>query len=299
MPDPTAPFVKPLGFGCSGAWGMPWFPEEKAVALVRRALDLGIERFDTATFYCNGEAEKRLGRALREHGMTHLAHVSGKVGTRLDRRGRPVKDFSDRAIEDDVRTSLDRLGKDAMDVVYLHGPDEHQTLSSLPLLVDLKSRGVIRAIGLCGDIASLRIAAARVEIDFLMCPFNFLRRRNADAMKAARASGTRVVAIAPLAQGLYRKDFLVPRTLPDLWHLARAMVKNRGELSAARRAQWLHDIDGWSASDLALAYTLAQDFVDEAVTTTTKPAHLDANVAAARRPLPADLFARMDAEAPA
>ncbi len=298
----TPPFAlpdTPIGYGCSGVWGERYFSERKAIRLVEQAVARGVRLFDSATFYCNGEAERRLGRALQAVGEPGVL-VSGKVGTRLDNAGRHYKDFSETAIREDVSRSLSRLKRDALDILYLHGPDEHTLSPSLEILTRLKTEGLIRAIGVCGASGPLETAANQDALDALMCPYNVLNHAHVPAMRKAAARGAYVFAIAPIAQGLFRRTLFVPRTPADIWYLARALLYKRADLHRAQQVRKLLQSEtDWQAAEVALAYALTPPFVNMALIATTRPAHLDQNVAAAGRKLPAPLIARLDAFATA
>ncbi|MCI5045809.1 MAG: aldo/keto reductase [Aquisalinus sp.] len=288
--------VSRLGFGCSGPWGMRWFDEASAIELIRTAINQGISHFDTGSFYCDGEAERRLGLALNALGSHEkkAITVSSKTGTRKNTRGKLVKDFSEKNMRQDVETSLLKIGVPYLDILYLHGPDDASLHKALPVLTDLKQQGVIKKIGVCGEGRGLEVATNVPEVDVLMGSFNILTRHHLETFCHAKQKGKEVVAIAPLAQGLYRKGFLRPRSLADIWYIARAVVKNRSELHRARSVKWLHEVEGWTASQLALRFVLDQPFIDTAMTTTTRPEHLLLNTAAADRCLPEGLSAKLD-----
>lgn len=280
---------------------MSWFSEERAIALIQQAIDLNVRDFDTGNFYCDGNAERRLGLALRRCTMEERAQlrVSSKTGTQMapsrnPGRRRLIKDFSADTIRRDVETSLERLGIDTLDVLYLHGPNEHELFSSLPILQKLHQEKTIRAIGVCGAGDNLALAASLPEVQAVMGVYNLFHREHGQTFMHAKQAGKKVVAIAPLAQGLYRKALFRPTSLADLWYLARALVKNRAELTQARRADWLHKQAGYKATDLALGFVMASQSIDVAITTTTKPAHLTASIKAADTPLSADLLAKME-----
>lgn len=276
-----------LAYGCSGIWGMRYFSEKKAVALAARACELGVTLFDTGAFYCGGEAERRLGAALKQIGEADIL-ISTKTGTRRDVRGRLYKDFSAGGIRRDVETSLKRLARDALDILHLHGPNKQQFVSSVDTLVRLKEEGKIRAIGLCSDGPTLAETAAQRPLDVVMTRYNVLSRAHGPILKQAKAQGMGVLAIAPLAQGLYRNRFFAPRSTSDFWYLARAMARNRRELARARAADALHQIEGWSAPQAALAFTLRNPDIDSAVMATTRAEHLASNIQVVGRPLPED-----------
>lgn len=280
-----------LGFGASGAWAQPWFPESEAVERIREALDLGIRSFDTAPFYAGGEAERRLGAAL---GRTE-AFVSTKTGTRYRGLRPAMKDFSADGIRRDVETSLRHLGRERLDLLYLHGPSERQIDEAFPTLQRLVEQGKVAAWGVCGAGAPLEHGMA-AGASAVMGVYNILHRQHAGVFRRAKAAGLLVVAIAPLAQALYRRDFLLPRSMADAWHLARGVVRNRRELLRARALRPVLESEfGWTPAQIALAFTLANPDVDVAFTTTTKRAHLAESAKGASLTLPDALFAKLAA----
>ncbi|MCI5046640.1 MAG: aldo/keto reductase [Aquisalinus sp.] len=289
--------ISRLGFGCSGPWGMRWFDENRAINLIRTAISSGITQFDTGSFYCDGEAERRLGLALSdlEANEKEALTISSKTGTRKNTRGKLVKDFSEGTMRHDLETSLQRIGVSRLDILYLHGPDDDSLQKALPVLVGFKQQGLIGNIGVCGEGRGLEVATNTPEVDVIMGTFNILTRHHQETFRKAKQQGKKVVSIAPLAQGLYRRGFLQPRSLPDLWYLARAIVKNRTELRRARSLKWLHEVEGWKASQLALRFVLDQADIDTAMMTTTRPEHLTLNIAATERNLPEMLSAKLAA----
>ena len=287
-----------LGLGISGPLGASWFSETKAMALIERALALGITAFDTSPLY--GLAEERLGRALAPLNAAERAGLclSTKVGNYLGTDGKRRRDFSAGTIRRLVDQSLTRLGVDAVDVVYLHGPDEHELLSSLPILFDLKAQGLIRQTGVCSEGSHLGRAIAQDGVDAVMGSYNLFDRRHETMLETARESGLHVTGIAPLGQGLYRPGFLLPRSPADLWYIARAMVKNRRQFALARQLSWMNHVNGWTGAELALTFALTGP-LDRAMMTTTRITHLEANVAAARRVPPAHIMAKLSGAADA
>ncbi|WOI52277.1 aldo/keto reductase [Parvularcula sp. LCG005] len=292
-----------LGFGASGPWGSSWFSEKKAAALIATALDVGIRHFDTAGFYAGGLAEERLGRTLRDA----LAHaglrqedvtISTKIGKRIDGQNRTVRDFSSSAIEDSLALSRRRLGTDTLDIVYMHGPNKHELSSSIPLLLDQKSQGRIKAIGVCSDGLPLRDAALTDGVDVIMGRYNVLSTEHEDIFSAARQGNKSITAIAPLAQGLWQKSLFFPRTLQDVWYLARAILRNRDDLRESRDAKWLSDLEGWSPVDLAFAFVRLNSAIDTVVTTTTRPHHLRQSAQAFARAIPPEVEAYLRERVP-
>ena len=288
-----------LGFGASGPWAMPWFSEAKAARVLGAAFGSGVRDVDTGPSYAGGNAEPRLGRLLGASAPGGLRRVpdrlrvSTKVGTKVGEDGRLIKDFRPEAIERQAAASLAALGLTTLDILYLHGPDEHSLTSALPTLNKLKQNGMVRAIGVVADDVHVSHASAVPAVDWIMSPFNVLTQHNGAALRAARAGGKKVAVVAPLAQGLWRRDVLLPRTPSGAWYAARALFKNRDTLRAARRAAWLRDVPGWSPAALCLAFVREAVAPDLILTTTTNPAHVAEAAEAARRPVPPDLAARL------
>lgn len=281
-----------LGFGCAGAWAKPWFPEREARAVLFAALEAGLRHVDTAGFYADGEGERRLARALKEFGEP--VFVSTKTGTRYRRIGAPVKDFSEAAIRADVEASLARLGRERLDLLYLHGPNDEELSRAAETLLILKKEGKIALGGVCGEGAGLQRALETEGVDVIMGVYNFLIQKHAALFEKAKVKGKGVVAIAPLAQGLYRRDILLPKSPTDAWRAARAFVKNRETLRKAQgAAPLLEGVEGWTPAQIALAFALANPAVDLAVTSTTKPRHLAEALEAARRAPPHDILKKL------
>lgn len=297
-----------LGYGASGPWGMRWFEERRAAALIAAALDGGVSHFDTAAFYAAGEAERRLGAALRavvggKTGGGAGAFVSTKTGTTYRYGRAPLKDFSPAAIRRDVAASLARLGRERLDLLYLHGPGVAEIDAAADTLMRLKEEGLIERAGVCGAGAPLAHAVSVPAIDVVMAAYNVLDHRHGATFAQARARGMQVASIAPLAQALYARNFFRFRGAADAWRIARAVLQNRDELMAAQRIRDALSVSpGRTPEATALGFVLANADIDVAITTTTRLDHLRANIEAARRPLEppelAALNAALSASAP-
>ena len=168
--------VSEIGFGCASWWGKPAFDERQALALVHAAIDGGVTFLDTGSSYSAGEAEPRLGRALKGRDTSGLV-VATKAGTYHAGGGRIARDFSPQAITASVKRSLRNLGLDVLPLLQLHGPAATELNDDLLVaLRDLKTRGLIRALGLNSfDPAVIEHAFGLPEIDVVMVDYNVLR----------------------------------------------------------------------------------------------------------------------------
>jgi len=157
--------LPPLGFGAAQLGNL--FQEtsdEEAAATVDAAWTAGIRYYDTAPHYGLGLSERRLGAGLRDKPG---AIISTKVGRlivpspatadRLDEDvfvvpadRRRVWDFSADGVRRSLEASLERLGTDRVDIVYLHDPDNHweqASTSGVSALIELREQGIVRAVG--------------------------------------------------------------------------------------------------------------------------------------------------------
>ena len=114
--------VSELGFGCSSFWAKTVFPEHQALGLVHAAIERGVNFFDTGWNYAAGQAERRLGEALREHRSKEIV-VSTKAGTRVSATGSTYKDFRPTWLRESVEGSLKNLQLDHLTILNLHVPE--------------------------------------------------------------------------------------------------------------------------------------------------------------------------------
>ena len=156
--------VTRIGLGCAAIGGLYGdIPEDQATAVVHRALDLGLNLFDTAPLYGSGRSEERLGRALAgvERDSYILATKVGRLLVPADGSDRgqdifgdppplkPVFDYSYDGVLRSVEESLERLGLDRVDILHIHDPDNHWQEAiegAYPALDRLRSEGTVRAV---------------------------------------------------------------------------------------------------------------------------------------------------------
>jgi aryl-alcohol dehydrogenase-like predicted oxidoreductase len=286
--------VSELGFGCASWWGKPRFEEATAIGLVHEAIDQGVTLFDTGASYSAGEAEPRLGRALKGRDAGRLV-IATKAGTYHAGGGRIGRDMSPAAVVASTERSLRNLGLEAVGLLQLHGPAIHELNDEmLETLAGLRARGLVRAVGLNSfDPAVMAHAIGLPGVDVIMVDYNVLRPEREPLIACAAAAGKGVLAGMPLAMGHTRPLLARLKGPQDVWYAARALAKHRGELARGRRFRFLHRLPGMSGSQAALAYVLANPGVSAAVFGATRPEHLRENLAASGMVPPADVMARI------
>jgi aryl-alcohol dehydrogenase-like predicted oxidoreductase len=285
--------VSEIGFGCASWWGKPAFPEARAVGLVRAAVEAGVTLFDTGASYAAGQAEPRLGRALRGLDASKLV-IATKAGT-FAAGGRIARDFSPGAIAASAERSLGHLGLEVLPLLQLHGPSVVElTDELLRALDDLKARGLVRALGVNSfDPAVIDHALGLPTFDAVMVDYNVLRPEREPLIARAAAAGKGVLAGMPLAMGHTGLKVARMKAPQDLWYAARGLLRHRREVLDGARFAFLHRLEGLTGSQAALAYVLANPAVSAAVVGTTRAAHLVENLAASGRALPAETLARI------
>lgn len=217
--------VSGLGFGAAAVGNL--FTEvgdEQAHEAVTAAWQRGIRYFDTAPHYGLGLSERRLGEALREHPRAQYT-LSTKVGRRLEPSAdggddladgfavpathRRVWDFSADGVRRTLESSLERLGLDHVDVVYLHDPDDHAEEAfreGYPALEKLRSEGVVGAIGAgMNQAGMLTRFVHETDVDVVLCAGRYtLLDQSAltELLPAAVARGVSVVIGGAFNSGL-------------------------------------------------------------------------------------------------
>jgi D-threo-aldose 1-dehydrogenase len=199
--------------------------DEQAYDTVTAAWRRGVRYFDTAPHYGLGLSERRLGAGLREHPRTAYT-VSTKVGRRLEPVDPPggddlangfavpathrrVWDFSADGVRRSLEASLERLGLDRVDVVYLHDPDDHAEQAfreGCPALEELRSQGVVGAIGAGMNQAEMLTRFVReTDVDVVLCAGRYTlldQRARAELLPAAAERGVSVVIGGAFNSGL-------------------------------------------------------------------------------------------------
>jgi aryl-alcohol dehydrogenase-like predicted oxidoreductase len=294
--------VSALGLGCmnlSHAYGTPP-PADVAGKLLLRALDHGINFFDTAALYGFGNNETLLGNVLKPHRrQIVLASKCGMTGV----DGKRVIDGRPTTLKRTCDESLRRLQTDVIDLYYLHRWDKQVPIEdSVGALSDLVRAGKIRSIGLSEvSAATLRRAHAVYPIAALQSEYS-LWTRNAElgTLDACRELGTAYVAFSPLARAFLTGTLRDPETQLEAKDIRRQMPR----FEAANYARNLDLLPGYMAiaqelgctpAQLAMAWLLARGEHIIPIFGTRQPEHLDDNAGAAAVSLDPRTVARLDA----
>ena len=222
----TGVAVTEFGFGAASLGNLyRAIDDETAVRAVTAAFDAGIRYFDTAPHYGLGLSERRLGQALAGCRRDDFV-LSTKVGRILAPNPRPTGsdlatggfdvpddltrrlDYSADGVRRSVDDSLQRLGLDRIDILYVHDPDDfvdQAIKEAIPALVELREQGVVGAIGVGMNFweAPLRmVRETPIDVVMLAGRWTLLDRTGRELLDECAARGVSIVAAAPYNSGL-------------------------------------------------------------------------------------------------
>jgi aryl-alcohol dehydrogenase-like predicted oxidoreductase len=237
-----------------GVWGMPADPDN-AIAVLRRAVELGVDFIDTADAYGPCTSEELIARALHPYGHVRIATKAGLVRTGPGEwipLGRPAY------LRQQCELSLRRLGVEALDLFQLHRIDPTVPADEqFGLLAALLQEGKVKAIGLSEvSVEELEAALRIVPIHTVQNLYNLTNRASEAVLNRCEALGIGFIPWFPLAMG----DLARPGS--PLETLAQEV--------------------GATPSQVALAWLLRRSPVMLPIPGTSSLAHLEENCAAAK-----------------
>ena len=282
---------------------------EDALATVRRGLELGLNYIDTAPLYGHGVSEIRLGRALQDIPRDSFI-LSTKVGRILNPvevapssphfqslpKMEPIFDYSRDGILRSLEESLNRLNLDRVDIAYIHDADDHweQAIGgAYPTLADLRSQGVVKAIGVGMNQWEMEARFAR-EGDFdcflLAGRYTLLDQSSlAELMPVCLEKNVRLVLGGPYNSGILASD-LGPQTTYDYETAPPEIIERARKIRAVCDR---HDVPLKAA---ALQFGLLHPAVAATIPGPRSVAEVEENYRMAGHPIPGDLWAELKHE---
>jgi len=280
-----------MGFGDASRGHHPWvIKEEDARPVIRRALELGINFFDTANVYSGGTSEEYLGRALKELANRDEVVIATKVFFRTQ-EGPNGAGLSRKAILSEIDKSLKRLGTDYVDLYQIHRWDYNTPIEeTMEALHDVVKAGKARYIGASAMYAwqfmkALGVAERRGWTKFVSMQnhYNLIYREDErEMLPLCRSEDIGVIPYSPLAGGrLTRRpeektlrsetDEVQKQKYDRMADADRAIIDRVGELAEKR---------GVPRARIALAWLLHKPGITAPIVGATKIAHLEDAVAA-------------------
>jgi D-threo-aldose 1-dehydrogenase len=320
--------LAPLGIGGANVGNLfTAMTDDEARAVLEAAWDCGIRYFDTAPHYGLGLAERRLGAFLADKPREEYA-VSTKVGRRLEPRGtagggargaagmgpsRPetsdvfdeeggfvvpadvkrVWDPSAAGVRRSLEESLQRLGLDRVDVLFLHDPDEYDDMegsvrSAVPALVGLREEGLVRAVGI-----GSKSVAAHLDLDLLMVAGRYTLLEQpaaAELLPECRGRDVDIVVAGAFNSGLLSTSNPGPGARYEYGDAPQEIIEKARRLAAICAE---HEVELPVA---ALQFPLRERVVRSVVLGAVEPDHVRENVRRVCEPVPEELWEHLAAE---
>ncbi len=287
--------VSRICLGCM-TYGVPergnhlWtLDEETSRSFIRRALESGINFFDTANVYSDGTSEEFLGRAIRDFSRRDEVVLATKVHGRM-RPGPNGAGLSRRAILGEIDNSLRRLGTEYVDLYQIHRWDDVTPIEeTLEALHDVVKAGKARYIGASSMYAWQFCSALHLQKQHgwsrfvtMQNYYNLVyREEEREMMPLCEAEGVGVLPWSPLARGRLTRDWdqsshrketdEFGKTLYERTAGADRVVVERVAALAVKRSL--------PRAQIALAWVLQKSFVTAPIVGASKPSHLDDAVA--------------------
>ena len=295
--------VSLVGLGCNNFGGR--LDLDGSCAVVHKALDAGINLFDTADIYGNSLSEEYLGKALASRRKDIV--LATKFGMPMDREGRK-QGGSRRYIMSAVEDSLRRLQTDWIDLYQIHQLDANTPIEeTLRALDDLVHQGKVRYIG-CSNFPSWRVVEAlwtskSLGIEkFISCQdqYSLLARGiEAELLPAAETYGMGVLPFFPLASGLLTGKYKRGQAMPEGARLTKAkpladMFLVDKNWPIVEKLEAFCATRGHSMLELAFSWLAARPSVSSVIAGATKPEQIDQNIKAVEWAIPAEDMADID-----
>jgi aryl-alcohol dehydrogenase-like predicted oxidoreductase len=296
--------VTRIAFGTwqlGGDWGS--FEERDAIEAIQHARRLGINFFDTAQAYGFGASERLLGRALHDELRADRDDlvIATKGGLRMDESEGLVRDSSPDWLRKGVDGSLENLGIDRIDLYQIHWPDPKTPFSETTgALAELRDAGKIAHVGLSNfDAAQMDEFSKTLSVETLQPPYHLFRRDvEEEILPYCKQNDIGVLIYGPLAHGLLTGAISEDtRFGDDDWRSKTDLFQSeklRENLAVVRSLEEVAQRRGCTLSQLAIAWTLANEAVHVAIVGTRNHRHIEEAVGAAEIELTEDELAEID-----
>lgn len=300
--------IPPLGLGGAALGNMFRATDDAtAAATVDAAWEAGVRLFDTAPLYGHGLSERRLGAALASRPRDEFV-LSTKVGRLLEPGAgeettfvdlpdvHPVFDYSAGATRRSFEESLERLGLDRVDIVFVHDPDDHEDdarKGAFPELIRMREEGLIGALGTGMNQAEMParfVAELDVDCVLLAGRYTLLEQRALAVLLDPCAAR----AVDVIVGGVFNSGLLADPHRDDItyeyWPAAAQFVERARQIEAVCQRH------GIALAAAALQFPLAHPAVVAVLTGARSPHEIRENAAFARVPIPAAVWLELVAE---
>ncbi len=281
-----------MGFGDAASGFHQWVLDEAASRpIIQKALELGINFFDTANIYSAGSSEEYLGRALRDFARRDEVVIATKVWGKM-REGPNGGGLSRKAILSEIDHSLRRLGVDYVDLYQIHRWDYNTPIEeTMEALNDVVRAGKARYIGASAMYAwqfqrALHVAERHGWTRFVSMQnhMNLIyREEEREMMPLCQAEGIGAIPYSPLASGRLTRDWTPDSSLraqTDTIAVRKYGSTEEADRAVITRVAQTAEKLGVSRTQVALAWLMQKKPVTAPIIGATKISHLEEAVGA-------------------
>ncbi|MCZ8520930.1 MULTISPECIES: aldo/keto reductase [Paenibacillus] len=294
-----------MSYGVPERGAHPWsLDEEQSRPFIKKALDLGINFFDTANMYSDGTSEEIVGRALKDYASRDEVVIATKVFYPM-RKGPNGGGLSRKVILSEIDHSLRRLGTDYVDLYQIHRWDNATPIEeTMEALHDVVKAGKARYIGASSMYAwqflKAQHTAERNGWTRFVSMQNYLnllyREEEREMLPLCKADGIGVIPWSPMARGRLTRDWNEgsERSATDEFGKTLYAVAAEADRRVVERVAEVAAKRGVPRAQVALAWVLQKEPVTAPIVGATKTHHLDDAAAALSLKLTAEEIASLE-----
>lgn len=286
--------VTVVGLGCNN-FGRR-IDEQRTAEVIHAALDAGINFFDTADVYGDGQSEAFIGRILGDRRKNVI--IATKFGNKTELGNGAHPDYIRKAAE----ASLKRLKTDYIDLYQIHKPDPDVPIAeTLGALNELVQAGKVREIG-CSNFSAEQLREAEASVKQGAARFvsvqnhlHLLRRApEADVLAECERFGLAYLPYFPLASGLLTGKYRLGQPTPEGTRLTDRAPSDE-QLEQVEKLIQFAESHGHTILELAFAWLLSHGVVASVIAGATNPEQVQSNVNAANWQMTSDELAELNA----
>ena len=272
-----------VGFGAWAIGGTSYGPTEDRISVqaLKKALDLGVNFFDTADTYGNGHSEELIGKTFGKRRKEIL--IATKGGWDFYHSKERVKDMSDTYLTEALHKSLKRLKTDHVDLYQLHNPDL-QTLREAQIyktLEQFKREGKARFVGISiHEVEDAKEVILSGRVDAVQLVYNMIEQEvRPEILPLAKEKGVAVIAREPLACGFLTGKYTKESVFGEKDHRKRWSREDLEEdLAKVAEVTFIGDRYNISLAQAALKFVLSREEVATVIPGGKTPKQVEENV---------------------
>jgi aryl-alcohol dehydrogenase-like predicted oxidoreductase len=294
-----------MTYGTPDRGGHSWtMPEDQSRPLIKQALELGINFFDTANIYSDGTSEEIVGRALKDFSTRDEVVIATKLNGRM-RPGPNGAGLSRRAILTEIDHSLRRLGVDYVDLYQIHRWDYETPIEeTMEALHDVVKSGKVRYIG-ASSMYAWQFAKANyfaranglTEFVSMQNYVNLLyREEEREMLPLCRDLGVAVIPWSPLARGRLTRDWDDTSARTETDEFGKTLYAGTGDADrkVVEKVAEVAKARGVPRAQVALAWVVQKPGITSPIVGASKPGHLTDAVAALQVKLTPEEIANLE-----